>query len=73
MTRRPAAHNPVVYRKVARPAGAPCTVPGCGGFVLAGDDCGTCAFTDAYVREFIGYPEDEPLGVEWAAELVVRL
>lgn len=64
MTRRPAPRNPVVFRKVAPPAGRHCAelragAP-CGGFIRDGlDECPVCAFDRAFEREFIGYPEDE--------------
>lgn len=46
MAKRPAAHNPMIWRKVAPPAGGPCA-SGCGGFVRLGEACDTCAFNRA--------------------------
>lgn len=40
--RRPAAHNPMIFRKVARPAGRACAA--CGGHVRPGLECEGCAF-----------------------------
>lgn len=60
-SRRPAAHNPMIFRKVAKPAGCLCTRPGCGGFVRVGEKCPICeADQDLAVLDAlgIGYPED---------------
>lgn len=59
--RRPTAHNPMIPRHVAKPAGHVCNRPGCGGFVRVGDECPICAaHQDLAVIDAlgIGYPED---------------
>lgn len=59
--RRPAAHNPMVFRKVAKPAGRACTATGCTGFIRAGEECQNCAFERDFNNTFpnTGSQEDE--------------
>ena len=46
--KRPAAHNPMIFRKVPKPAGRACTEPGCVGFIREGvAECEVCAFNRA--------------------------
>lgn len=48
MSKRPAAHNPMIFRKVTKPAGRVCDVPGCGGYIREGEPgCAVCAFNQA--------------------------
>ena len=48
MIRRPAAHNPMIFRKTAKPAGRTCTEPGCVGFIRTTEtECPVCAFNKA--------------------------
>lgn len=56
--RRPAAHNPMIFRKVAKPAGCKCKV--CGAYVREGSDCETCAFNADFAAMFPN--EDEKAG-----------
>lgn len=48
--RRPAAHNPMIFRKVAKPAGHNCPV--CNAFVRLGAECETCAFNAEFAAMF---------------------
>lgn len=55
MARRPAAHNPMVFRRTAPVAGRRCTElragVECGGFVRAGvTECPVCAFERAFLE-----------------------
>lgn len=81
MARRPAAHNPMIFRKVPRPAGAVCP-RGCGGFVRAGTACDTCAFNAALLEvqaeiraeaeRRVPDPARDDIGIEPWEELVAR-
>lgn len=64
--KRPAAHNPMVYRKVAAPAGAQCGRPGCDQFVRAGSHCEQCEADQSLAMMQalgIGYPDDDSYAI----------